>query len=763
MRSRSRNISPAPPIADTEQVGAGSAFGAVAAEPAAEPGLGSSNGSNGRASSNGAEPRPAQARPSSRRALKNWRVRSRLLLLITIPTLTAVALGAIRIASSVQSALAYQRVAQLATLSSDITVLAQRLEDERDQTVYYIALPGTGRTAALDANQMAPKSGPAAPQYGVVTGFWQQTDQAVKTVKAELTQVGGSFPAQTQQEASTALFELRQLGELRAAATGTHLDALFVVQDYTSVITKLLVLEDATAQGASDTTLSQDVRLLGLISHAKEDASQQRALLTAGLIQGTLGPLELQALNSAQADQQTNLTEFALTAAPGQLEQFNASGAGATGHLAQQYEQAAEALEPNLSADSTTPDDWYGAMTHTINYQMGGVERSLGNQIIARAESLRNGAVTAAIEWGLAILIVLGFALFFTVVVARSMVRPLRRLRAGALEVAGMRLPETVRRMSEGEGADAPLDVEPIDVDSTDEIGEVARAFDQVHREAVRLASNEAALRGNVNAMFVNLSRRSQSLVERQIRLIDDLEQGEQDPERLGNLFQMDHLATRMRRNSENLLVLAGHDVSRRWTQAVGAGGRAPCGRVRDRAVRAGHAERAARHRRARPGRQRRGPPARRAGGERHLVLGRRYPGERVRSPAQQRRRAARHHRPGRGHGRRGDGPRQLAAGQPAGCGRRGVPPDGPVRGRPAGRPARHPGPAPAGLARRADRAGLAARRGDHPRDLRRTAGPAPVRGEPQRVRPRPRPARRAWPNGRKSASPRTGPPRWRP
>jgi hypothetical protein len=114
------------------------------------------------------------------------------------------------------------------------------------------------------------------------------------------------------------------------------------------------------------------------------------------------------------------------------------------------------------------------------------------------------------------------------------------------------------------------LHVEPIDVDSTDEIGEVARAFDQVHREAVRLAANEAALRGNVNAMFVNLSRRSQSLVERQIRLIDDLEQGEQDSERLANLFQMDHLATRMRRNSENLLVLAGHDVSRRWTGAVG-------------------------------------------------------------------------------------------------------------------------------------------------------------------------------------------------
>ena len=170
---------------------------------------------------------------------------------------------------------------------------------------------------------------------------------------------------------------------------------------------------------------------------------------------------------------------------------------------------------------------------------------------------------------GAAVLIVLLLALLLTTVVGRSMVRPLRRLRSGALEVAGVRLPETVRRMSDSDGAGVPLEVEPIDVDSSDEIGEVARAFDQVHREALRLAANEAALRGNVNAMFVNLSRRSQSLVERQIRLIDDLEQGEQDPDRLSSLFQMDHLATRMRRNSENLLVLAGHDASRRWNQPV--------------------------------------------------------------------------------------------------------------------------------------------------------------------------------------------------
>ena len=104
---------------------------------------------------------------------------------------------------------------------------------------------------------------------------------------------------------------------------------------------------------------------------------------------------------------------------------------------------------------------------------------------------------------------------------------------------------------------------------SSDEIGEVARAFDQIQGEVLRLAANEAGLRGKLNEMFVDLSCRSQSLVERQIRLIDELEQGEQDTERLANLFKMDHIATRMRRYSQNLLVLAGHELPGRWNEPV--------------------------------------------------------------------------------------------------------------------------------------------------------------------------------------------------
>jgi anti-sigma regulatory factor (Ser/Thr protein kinase) len=106
-------------------------------------------------------------------------------------------------------------------------------------------------------------------------------------------------------------------------------------------------------------------------------------------------------------------------------------------------------------------------------------------------------------------------------------------------------------------------------VQSTDEIGRVARAFDQVHAEAVRLAGNEAQLRGSLNAMFISLSRRSVPLIERLSRMIDDMEQNEGDSDQLAKLFSMDHMITRMRRNSENLLVLAGEEPVRKWTESV--------------------------------------------------------------------------------------------------------------------------------------------------------------------------------------------------
>jgi signal transduction histidine kinase len=520
------------------------------------------------------EPQTASARPPSRRALRNWRVRSRLVLLIAIPTLTAIILGGIRIGASAQAAVADQRVERLAALSSQVASFASALQAERLEMVNFIVLgtPSTAVPKPASGRGSPTNSSDYALEQAQLHKVQKETDHFASEVRAGAGQIGGSYPPLIQQEAQNVVTAIDGLDPLREAATTSKLPALVVINEYASTINQVLALNDEIATGSNDSTLADSVRVLGLVSRMKEEASEQGAILKSALnndltTQGNFGPDKLQALQVAIAEQNSNQSEFLVAATTAQKQLFQTATSTTLVNQAQAQRDAAISLAQSGQQDPTIASA-ATAMTYPVQ-GLRSVEENLVATITSRAASLRNQAITSAVIVGILIAIVLVLALAFTTIVGRSMVRPLRRLRAGALEVAGIRLPETVRRMSEADGEEVPLDVEPIDVDSADEIGEVARAFDQVHREALRLASNEAALRGNVNAMFVNLSRRSQSLVERQIQLIDELELGEQDAERLSSLFQMDHLATRMRRNSENLLVLAGHDVSRRRNQPV--------------------------------------------------------------------------------------------------------------------------------------------------------------------------------------------------
>jgi signal transduction histidine kinase len=178
--------------------------------------------------------------------------------------------------------------------------------------------------------------------------------------------------------------------------------------------------------------------------------------------------------------------------------------------------------------------------------------------------SIRDGAAASAILAGVAGVVALAVGGWAAAILIRSVLRPLDQLRTGAVELADVRLPDALRG-----GGRGPLAVRSVGVASSDEIGQIGRAFDRVQAEVLGLTSNEAGLRGKLGEMFVELSTRSQALVERQIRLIDELEQGEQDAERLASLFKMDHIATRMRRHSQNLLVLAGHELPGDWNQPV--------------------------------------------------------------------------------------------------------------------------------------------------------------------------------------------------
>ncbi len=196
---------------------------------------------------------------------------------------------------------------------------------------------------------------------------------------------------------------------------------------------------------------------------------------------------------------------------------------------------------------------------------------------MTRSQQLQHQAFESAVLTAVVTVAVVLLVLLATALVARSMVNPLRRLQTDALEIASVRLPARVAAAASGtdlaEADPASFGyVEPIGVEGTDEIARVARAFDQVHAEAVRLAGTEAQLRSNLNTMFISLSRRSVPLIDRLSRMIDNLEQNEADSEQLSHLFSMDHLVTRMRRNSENLLVLAGEEPVRKWSEPVPLG-----------------------------------------------------------------------------------------------------------------------------------------------------------------------------------------------
>jgi signal transduction histidine kinase len=485
-------------------------------------------------------------------ALRNWRVPWRLIALIVIPTVMGLIFAGLRVAVATGNAVTFGRVEQLAVLGQDVTGLAQAMEDERDLTAGFIA---AGRPAgSLTALRK---------QYAV-------TDSWAAKVRALAEGVGAAFPAQTRTNAAAVLARIADLPDLRSSAAQGQSPALIVITNYSQATADLFSFNDDIAQGGGNAALVASVRALGSLSRMKDQASQQRAILDTALTQGRFPPGALTALIAAQAQQASNLAAFQTSATLTERQGLDNTVAGPQVDRAQAVEQRAAVLGSSGSpmSLSATGAQWYADMSYTVG-RMRLVEQQLTGSILAQAQALRKGAGRSALLTGFAALAVLIFVLLATLIIARSMVRPLRLLKEGAFDVAEVRLPGEVRELTKLGAADQGLDVEPIGVHSTDEIGQVARAFDQVHREAVRLAGDEAKLRSSVSAMFVSLSRRSQSLLERLLRLIDSLELGEEDPERLANLFRMDHLATRMRRNSENLLVLAGHETPRRWAEPV--------------------------------------------------------------------------------------------------------------------------------------------------------------------------------------------------
>lgn len=262
--------------------------------------------------------------------------------------------------------------------------------------------------------------------------------------------------------------------------------------------------------------------------------------------------------------------QFRVVSEPWHRDLFDKKIAGSDLREAAKFEgQLTPLTTEALPGDIFSVANWDNAMVNKTNL-LRGIEIEFDEHNIEDATAHRNDLQRQVLVTAGALMGMLLLAILFAWIVARSMARSLRELRHGALTVAQYGLPQAVQRLRDpalaGQMSPHQLALqiaEPLPVRSRDEFGQVAEAFNAVHLEAVRTAAEQAALRASVATMFVNLARRSQILVDRLIGHLDRLERGEEDPDRLAELFQLDHLATRMRRNDENLLVLAGADSTR--------------------------------------------------------------------------------------------------------------------------------------------------------------------------------------------------------
>ncbi|MET9386387.1 nitrate- and nitrite sensing domain-containing protein [Streptomyces sp. NPDC002928] len=499
--------------------------------------------------------------PGSRVALRNWRISTRLVSLLALPVVAATTLGAVRINQSMDDIQQLDNMKLLTEMTKQATELASALQEERDQS----AGPLAHNAKATDYT---------------VKGYRDKTDRAMLNyldASDEIDDASRDGNLQGVRDSLVGLQEqLNTLSKIRAAAYEADGNAMQTVEAYHRLISDLLGLSQDMAAATSNPEMISRTRALAAFSSAKEYASEQRAILGAALPAsntsfGELSENDRLYAQAALQSQKSELSSFRSIYGDAGAEELlkPVTEGNSTIEATDTYADRAFSKQKGLeSLDKRSYRDWLDDSGTKIK-GMQQIEHTLLEDMEQKARELRSATERDAIISGALILLVLGVSLVGAFVVARSMIRSLRRLQETATKVAQDRLPELVKQLSESDPQDVDTSVESVGVHSRDEIGRVAAAFDDVHREAVRLAAEQALLRGNVNAMFTNLSRRSQGLIQRQLSLISELESREADPDQLSSLFKLDHLATRMRRNGENLLVLAGEEPGRRWTRPV--------------------------------------------------------------------------------------------------------------------------------------------------------------------------------------------------
>jgi signal transduction histidine kinase len=472
---------------------------------------------------------------AEKRVLTRWRIdnlslRTKVVAVLLLPAVIALVLGAVRVQSRLDEA------NRLSTIRDQMVVLGESLT-LADLVVDEMV------TAVVNDRAQRPK---LREQRAAV-------DEQVVRVRSAVD--FARLPAQVDRTLSNALGRLSAVRVQTSNDVGDPVTDLAAYQEVVNGLTELVPGVVEVAQSGDLDDLSTSVRSLLLLRSA---LAAEEALFLSAAAPGNRAIAV--AAQESSAEERIIGEQLDIELPDSATDAF---GKATETSAARRVSLQAAVVDPN-AVDLTTLLPNLRSESTAVRALSADLVTSLGDLVTERTNDARGAALRDAAIVIAALLIALAVAL----TVARSLLSPVRKLRLAALDAAREQLPRTVQRVRAGEPVDW-TSVQAVPVHSTEEIGQLARAFDDMHEQAVRLAGEQAELRRQVSDMFMTLSRRSQTLVESQLEVIETLEADEQDPRRLAGLFRLDHLATRLRRNGENLQVLAGGSPARRDSTPV--------------------------------------------------------------------------------------------------------------------------------------------------------------------------------------------------
>ncbi|MEU0945983.1 nitrate- and nitrite sensing domain-containing protein [Streptomyces canus] len=322
----------------------------------------------------------------------------------------------------------------------------------------------------------------------------------------------------------------------------------------------------ATLDGIDNVELDKQARALVNITRARELLSREDALLGSALVVGKLTRGEIRDVSDLAA-QRTLMYDVSLGVLPAsERERYERFWKNAGTAPLRSAEQSVTTAEPGTTG-SVSAKSWDAAAGSALD-ELAKLDDQAGDRLQDRVRPDAMAVIIKAAAVGVLGLIALLFSLVLSVRVGRGLIRDLRQLRLEAHEASGVRLPSVMRRLSVGEQVDIETEVPRLEYDKN-EMGEVGQALNTLQRAAVEAAVKQAELRAGVSEVFVNLARRSQVLLHKQLTLLDTMERRTEDTDELADLFRLDHLTTRMRRHAEGLVILSGAAPSRQWRKPV--------------------------------------------------------------------------------------------------------------------------------------------------------------------------------------------------